>query len=749
MKRRNKKQKQLNQKNGGNKNKSNKKNDIDNILNFINNKTSETPTIIKENIQKSEEFEFIKIPEKRPEQIKSILKSLNNKKEDDAIKFIEAFFHRLGFQELNKLAQAKVQVVADKLQQKFTNDYINIDTMAFQQLCLKGFINFRANTRDAESLTKYVYRISTDDMNQYIKSVSTECSLFNAALINGKYKFVLKLLELNSKHNNLGKFSFEGNYISNIDPLNVIISQKCIKDLDEEKDSLLLEIFKQIIELDHYSILDSGSNRLSFCYMLTNKEDKDNALLNALINSTKNIKTLSSPFVYGNGKGNFAKITLLMQYCCNNNFEAVKLLVEKAKVDLSVTVNSKEREVYGVSIKDRNDTESDKIRKVEMPEHQKKDALICNAFSFASSEKIMLYLLSKDVNLLTLHFVNRVDQNDLSYIVKHYNKMLLCLDECLKYNKLLEIIENKIYKNDKEIIKLQKAANKSTKQFENFSDIQEQKLVDTKVVTSVPITSNSNNIEKTNAKQNLSNSKIVELSENLIIDYVINYSQDSFSKLKELLSKHEFLKKEFLSLIPKEAYTKDISAEYIEKLLFEIIKDPKIFHKYFEIKKQLVQQKIENMCLKKISEQSWVINGKEYYSESSKIVKISSSSLKKEFFFTITPELYKEDMTGLDNIQFIAKDSKGRNGIKYRTDLNLYILKTKQLGDERIVADKYYVNKNDKVLIIFDKQYTHTQLDNLPKNINHFEEISVLSFIDLDNDDTIKNLGEDNSNYDL
>ncbi len=85
--------------------------------------------------------------------------------------------------------------------------------------------------------------------------------------------------------------------------------------------------------------------------------------------------------------------------------------------------------------------------------------------------------------------------------------------------------------------------------------------------------------------------------------------------------------------------------------------------------------------------------------------------MKSRLFIRIDPECDIEVGSGLDNLSIVPVGSLGRNGIKFRKDIGLIVLKTDSLGDQRLVAEIMHKNKAGDLLVNFVLSMSHVEID--------------------------------------
>ena len=72
--------------------------------------------------------------------------------------------------------------------------------------------------------------------------------------------------------------------------------------------------------------------------------------------------------------------------------------------------------------------------------------------------------------------------------------------------------------------------------------------------------------------------------------------------------------------------------------------------------------------------------------------------------------------SGLSNLSIIPANSLGENGIKFRNDKGLIVLKTKSLGNNRLVTEYMHKDGESNLLIVFNKVMNHSAIDKYTKS---------------------------------
>ncbi len=80
-------------------------------------------------------------------------------------------------------------------------------------------------------------------------------------------------------------------------------------------------------------------------------------------------------------------------------------------------------------------------------------------------------------------------------------------------------------------------------------------------------------------------------------------------------------------------------------------------------------------------------------------------------FVKVKDGLIDSDAKGMDHLKLLSKSSLAVNGIKFRSDKNLVVLKTKALGDKRLTSKGIIKNEDGDMLVVFDRVMTHSQIE--------------------------------------
>ncbi|MES2214438.1 MAG: hypothetical protein V4485_00250 [Pseudomonadota bacterium] len=146
--------------------------------------------------------------------------------------------------------------------------------------------------------------------------------------------------------------------------------------------------------------------------------------------------------------------------------------------------------------------------------------------------------------------------------------------------------------------------------------------------------------------------------------------------------------------------------EYVHVLL----QDKRSLHEYFQARKDIVYKQIQGCSTEtKAPCKGWDIGEREIVTPSDKGVIKVASSMAHSLFIKIAEGLHELVTTGLEHLKVLPQSSTGLNGIKFLKH-GIAELKTKALGDIRLIAEGVHVNEDGEMLLYFTESMSHEEV---------------------------------------
>lgn len=405
-------------------------------------------------------------------------------------------------------------------------------------------------------------------------------------------------------------------------------------------------------------------------------------------------------------------ITPLMIFVCSGNFEAVKMLVESG-VNLNHKVTS--------SI----------LTEKELEEQE------YNALSFTKTNmEIAEYLIDKGSKFLgtTLGLVGALIEDYPSLFIDKIGEHTVKLTELLAarvyYEEAIKLIHN-VGSNKEEIVDI----------FAKVEELSKNRCVSNKVKA-------EEEIEEVNDVPATSLAEEKEDLDTLLLKYFITKDEVIADEIRQLCIESP---EHAMSLVAT------LNSQYLEntdtnELVGNLLCDPLLIQKYFEDRKSLVQAKMLAIEAQKngVQQDCWEL--KDVGSVSMDEVIPVKTTMNCNVYIKISDDISAVVGTGgFSNLKIVPQDSLGINGIKFRNDLGIIVVKTKALGDDRLVAEGIYKNKLGDMLIYCNHMCNHTKVENWSKSTENHENTDSISLsvekiiFDENNDSDI--IGETNDGF--
>ena len=196
----------------------------------------------------------------------------------------------------------------------------------------------------------------------------------------------------------------------------------------------------------------------------------------------------------------------------------------------------------------------------------------------------------------------------------------------------------------------------------------------------------------------------------LIIAYFITKDSELAEKIANMCLDSYELSLELISTLNADY----IDYPNIEQLVHDLLYNPQLIHEYFLDRKKVIENQIEQIVQNSPIDQdsSWIVNGEVISINDVTDVK---SHMKSNLYIKISDEILEQiDSTGLDNLKTIPQNSLGINGLKFRNDKGIIVLKTKWMSDNniRLVSEGFYKNQNGDLMVIFNNITNHHGVEN-------------------------------------
>ena len=212
----------------------------------------------------------------------------------------------------------------------------------------------------------------------------------------------------------------------------------------------------------------------------------------------------------------------------------------------------------------------------------------------------------------------------------------------------------------------------------------------------------------------------VEDLDSLLLQYFVTRNEEIADQIRTLCNSSSEVAIKLISSLQGKYFEHADVDEVVTKLIY----DPKLVHGYFQERKALTQFKMQQLDQKTSLDhvQGWEIG--EDFIKMESVIPVKTT-MRDNVYIKISDDLVVPKMA-LDNLKLLPTDSLGINGIKFRTDLGIVILKTKALGDDRLVARGIHKNAEGDMLIIFTDMCNHAQVENWSKSVSPLFDSHIL-----------------------
>jgi hypothetical protein len=191
------------------------------------------------------------------------------------------------------------------------------------------------------------------------------------------------------------------------------------------------------------------------------------------------------------------------------------------------------------------------------------------------------------------------------------------------------------------------------------------------------------------------------------------------SKIQELCASSAEASLEIISTLN----TQYLDHVDVTTCVYELLADPKKIHQYFQSRKQLIQKRMEELETQTHhSQETWTVDGKIITESDTFPVQ---SSMMHKIYVWVAESLKSLVLTGMEHLKILSEDSLGQNGIKFLHKQGIIELKTKALGDKRLVAEGVHVNKQGDMLVCFAKLENHQSIACMGGNTSHVDDIDA------------------------
>lgn len=531
-----------------------------------------------------------------------------------------------------------------------------------------------------------------------IQIVHMKTTLFNALLIIPGAEFIAeKMMQLSP--------TYEFNRIGTdyTQALSLVMSP--------EKGAKYTEIAKELVnrggfKLDGFS-LDKASG-------------KKQTILEDLV-ASKNYELLS--YMLESGKYNFnseyevfnfpalKNATPLMIFAYFGNFEGVKILAESGAADVNYIISGKKA--------------SKKL----------------NALSFAGNNMdVAEYLIEKGCKFLgtTVGLTQSFLSSGMDFV-----------DNMLNYHgNISKLLADRVYYQAATKLLSEIGRHEQSEVLKQVEDYKEDRKSAYKSFDTEKSTTQLEEVEL-NLEEVELNLEIAQLNgddlETLLLKYIATGSEDIAEQIRTLCHNSREAALSLVSTLLADQYIQSTDAS---ALIGNLLHDPRLIHNYFEQRKAITKAKMHSMDLKSKEEENGNWKTNEGFNISIKEAIQVKTSMSCSVYIKIADDLSGSVLgdAGLSNLRILSKNGLGKNGVKFRDDLGIITLKTKGLGNNRLVAEGIYKNESGDMLIYFKYLRTHEGVENWSKE-NHYLVDNIFIETDKINEDT-KILGTDAEDID-
>ncbi len=372
----------------------------------------------------------------------------------------------------------------------------------------------------------------------------------------------------------------------------------------------------------------------------------------------------------------FETATPLMLFAQSGDIKAVKILVE-AGVNVNLTIDHSQMSIKASA------------------------KMLYNALSFARNNmEIAEYLIENgsDYHNTTVGLMQNMSFG-LSKAMQYSIDMQNLLANQVYYEQSTKLM-NLIASLDAEGLKAEEAKEEKVEVGVDFNDIMEQVA-----------TLNQKRQDTLNELKQQESTKGIEDLEILLLEYFVTKNEESAQQIRDLCKKSSEIALKLISSLNHNYF------DNLDVVVGNFISDPKLIHRYFQERKALTQEKIKQLhnVDQSNSVQSWQV-GDECLNIND-VISVKTT-MHSNIYIKIADDIIGSvPKGGLDNLKLISINSLGVNGIKFRKDLGIVTLKTKALGDDRLIAQEMHKNSNDNILIIFTDICNHTKVNNWSKAV--------------------------------
>jgi hypothetical protein len=501
--------------------------------------------------------------------------------------------------------------------------------------------------------------------NKQPSIVHEKTNLFSALLmIQGAEVIAKKMMDLDQT----GLFNETG--ALGVPPLCLV--------MDPRKSDACKAIARELVDRGGFKLddtnLDTEKEEVSILDYLAMK--KSNYLLSYMIEKGEAVYNFNKE--YNTSIVSYLKsITPLMYFTKMGNFEAVKMLVESA----GVNVNHKANLVNTTPV---------------------------NALSLvANNMEIAEYLINKGSKFLGISV-----GSNLSDMTKSSKKIADLIAARAYYEEATKLIHN-AGDSDEE-----KATTLTT--IDNLAKGRKAKQDSAPEKSASSITL----VEEDKSEENDNFDSLLLDFDTMLLKYFITKDEELAGKIRELCLGDPELA---LSLVTT------LNSQYLEnadvnKLVGNLLCDPTLIQKYFEDRKSLIKAKMVAVDVRKEEQKSgWKLNDgtKVSFDEAIPV----KTTMDCNIYIKIADDMSQYVGTnGLSNLVILSQDSKGTNGVKFRKDLKIATLKTKALGNDRLVAEGIYKDEFGNMLLHFKHICNHTKVENWSKSSSDHKNIEIIPF---------------------
>lgn len=434
---------------------------------------------------------------------------------------------------------------------------------------------------------------------------------------------------------------------------------------------------------------------------------KNHQLLKLMIekNDLYDLNTLYKTTIFPN----FEKATPLMIYAQLDDLEAIKALVEEAKVNINETIESDGTKVNALSCARDNMLIAEYLISKGSEYHGTTVGLTQRALCNGDYLETMYKCLGGLEKLLS----------DRAY----YEKSNTLIDKIQAYEDKDETLTENKDKILKEVDNLCKQRKEDLEKYKEDIDIDGSE-------------DSSQNQEGININED-------EDLDTLLLQYFATKDENISDQIRDLCNQSTEASLELIASL------ECFDSPDVDSIVGDLISNPKLIHAYFQNKKSMVQAKMSSLVDDDIIDhgQGWK-NGDEIIGNDN-IISVKTS-MHSNVYIKIEDELLANiPNSGFDNLKVISKNSLGVNGIKFRNDLGVIILKTKAFGDTRLVANEIFKNNQGDMLIIFKHQCNHNEVEKLSEQLNYHDVTDIfLNLSNEDNKDEFDILGQEGTQED-